>query len=435
MNDAIYITAAAAGPAIGLLLQHVWKRAGWVAGTVLTFAALGYLFLRPFYVVPFLLLALWGIAGTAYGAYLSWNARGIEPELDRKRSKTRLQRAELEAKLLKAKNEWADTRKEQKRALAVYTAIKSLSETLDISSISQRLSACITDCLDLDEFALYLQDMHDESARSPNLQLVVKRNFENSGLGDFGSLRSLMEKSGHDFSVPFVLNMKQSAFGVVPIFHVNEFIGCLAAAFPPSISSDTARQELLQAMHRFGEKIAFALKRVMLFQAVEWLSRVDGLTGVCRRNVLDERLKEETMRARTFKTTYCFLILDIDHFKKINDTYGHQFGDFVLNRIGEILKSSVYETDFVARYGGEEFAIILPRADPVGVLRKAEMIRLKMEEEDFAQGFETVRVTVSIGIAHYPRDGSTPEEVVSRADAALYAAKDQGRNRILDLKA
>lgn len=351
-------------------------------------------------------------------------------ELDRKRSKVRLLRAELEKKLFKEKNEWANTRKEQKRTLAVYTAIKSLSETLDIGSVRERLSTCIRDCLDLDEFALYLQDMHNVQ----NLRLVVKRNLENSGLGDSGRLRLAVEKSGHDFSSPCILNMEQSSSGAVPIRHMNEFIGCLVAKFPPSVSGDAARQELLARMHHFGEEIAFALKRVMLFQEVEWLSRIDGLTGVCRRNVLDERLKEEHMRAQTFKTTYCFIILDIDHFKKVNDTYGHQFGDFVLSRIGELLKSSVYETDFVARYGGEEFAIILPRADPDGVLRKAEMIRLKVENENFVQGLETVNTTISIGIAHYPRDGSTPEEVVSQADAALYAAKEQGRNRIVDMK-
>jgi len=127
------------------------------------------------------------------------------------------------------------------------------------------------------------------------------------------------------------------------------------------------------------------------------------------------------------------MLLDIDHFKHLNDTYGHIFGDVVLKRLGEILKSSVYETDFVARYGGEEFAILLPRAEPEGVRRKAEAIRDRVASETFTQAMETVRITVSIGIAHYPRDGAGPEEIVRMADQALYAAKLRGRNRVVDI--
>jgi len=170
----------------------------------------------------------------------------------------------------------------------------------------------------------------------------------------------------------------------------------------------------------------------MLFRRVEWLSLTDGLTGLWRRSALDEKVREELRRAAAFKTSMGFMIADIDHFKHLNDTYGHQFGDAVLRRVAELLRSGVYETDFVGRYGGEEFGIVLPRADSAGVLRKAETIRARIEAEPFAQGLERVRLTVSIGIAHFPRDGRTPEDIIARADAALYAAKEGGRNRVLD---
>ena len=106
--------------------------------------------------------------------------------------------------------------------------------------------------------------------------------------------------------------------------------------------------------------------------------------------------------------------------------------DFVLKR-GLLLRSSVYETDFVGRYGGEEFGRVLPRADAAGVLRKAEAIRARMEGEVFSQGFETVKISVSIGIAHFPRDGAAAGELVARADAALYRAKETGRNKVVDV--
>jgi diguanylate cyclase (GGDEF)-like protein len=126
------------------------------------------------------------------------------------------------------------------------------------------------------------------------------------------------------------------------------------------------------------------------------------------------------------------MIADIDHFKRLNDTYGHQFGDAVLKRVAQLLKAGVYETDFVGRYGGEEFGIVLPRADSAGLLRKAETIRSRIAAETFSQGLEKVKLTVSIGIAHFPRDGAGPDELVAAADKALYAAKEGGRDRVVD---
>jgi diguanylate cyclase (GGDEF)-like protein len=183
---------------------------------------------------------------------------------------------------------------------------------------------------------------------------------------------------------------------------------------------------------RFASEIAYALKRVMLFRQVEWLSLTDGLTGLWRRGALDEKVREEIRRAAAFKTTMGFMIADIDHFKRLNDTYGHQFGDAVLRRVAQLLKAGVYETDFVGRYGGEEFGVVLPRADSAGLLRKAETMRARIEAETFSQGLEKVRLTISIGIAHFPRDGRTPEELIAGADKALYAAKESGRNRVVD---
>ena len=104
----------------------------------------------------------------------------------------------------------------------------------------------------------------------------------------------------------------------------------------------------------------------------------------------------------------------------------------MLKRVGALLRAGVYETDFVGRYGGEEFGIVLPRADFAGVRRKAEAIRSKIEEENFVQGLETVKLTVSTGIAHFPRDGMTARDLIAGADKALYKAKETGRNKVVD---
>ena len=146
----------------------------------------------------------------------------------------------------------------------------------------------------------------------------------------------------------------------MPIHDSGELVGYFYARLP----KDQEPQALLAKAKIFAAETSLAFRRVKLFQEMEQLSQVDGLTGVFRRGAFDEKLREETLRARTFKTTYSLLMLDIDHFKRLNDRYGHPFGDQVLRRIGEILQGSVYETDFVARYGGEEFVLIMPRAEP-----------------------------------------------------------------------
>jgi diguanylate cyclase (GGDEF)-like protein len=102
-----------------------------------------------------------------------------------------------------------------------------------------------------------------------------------------------------------------------------------------------------------------------------------------------------------------------------------------LRRTGQILKESVYETDIVGRYGGEEFIILLPRAEAAGVMRKAEALRQRFEQEVISSGFENLKITVSIGLAHYPQGGKTADALISSTDRALYQAKETGRNRVV----
>ena len=216
---------------------------------------------------------------------------------------------------------------------------------------------------------------------------------------------------------------------MTPFEDNGEVLGLFYAKIPHGTNSE----EFLRNSKIFAGEIAFAFRRLKLFQDVENLSRIDGLTGAHRRGEFEERLRHEVVRARTFKTTVGILMLDIDHFKNLNDRYGHPFGDQVLKKVGEILNASVYETDFVARYGGEEFVVILPRAEPAGALRKAETIRAAIEAEKFSIAFETISISVSIGISHFPRDAFDPMALVAEADRALYEAKSRGRNQVVDI--
>ncbi len=178
------------------------------------------------------------------------------------------------------------------------------------------------------------------------------------------------------------------------------------------------------------KEISSSLKKIHLFEMTENMSQKDGLTGLFRRGVFNEKLNEEIIRARNFKYTVGLMMIDIDHFKYINDTYGHQVGDEVLKEVSSVIKNSVYETDFVARYGGEEFAVIMPRAEIEGSTRKAEYIRNAVASHRIRAGLVDIKVTISCGIAYFPYDGEDEKTLVENADRALYFSKENGRNRV-----
>lgn len=181
-------------------------------------------------------------------------------------------------------------------------------------------------------------------------------------------------------------------------------------------------------------EISPLIKRIYLFTRIDSLSLKDGLTGLYRRGIFNEKIDEEIVRARNFKHSVGLMMIDIDHFKRINDTYGHQAGDEILKGVSKVIKKCVYETDFVSRYGGEEFAIIMPRAEREGSFRKANFIRESVEKEKFKVGLVDIKVTISIGIAYYPEDAITKQSLIEKADKALYYSKEAGRNRVTDYR-
>jgi diguanylate cyclase (GGDEF)-like protein len=157
---------------------------------------------------------------------------------------------------------------------------------------------------------------------------------------------------------------------------------------------------------------------------LERLSTTDGLTSLTNRRALIQRLYDEAKRSLRTKQPFSVLMVDVDHFKSYNDSFGHQAGDEVLRRVAIVLRDSTRGIDCVGRYGGEEFAVLLPETPTAGALEVAERIRSRMESEEFLER----AMAVSIGVAEYPSHGDSAEDVVGAADAALYAAKRAGRN-------
>lgn len=174
---------------------------------------------------------------------------------------------------------------------------------------------------------------------------------------------------------------------------------------------------------------AVLITNARLHLEMEMMAITDGLTGLLNHRRFQERLSEEFRRIGRHPEPLSLILADLDHFKKINDTYGHPTGDEVLKKIAGILKKMVRDIDIVARYGGEEFAIILVNTEREGAYKLAERIRKEVEKRSFSFGGRKIPLTLSLGIASYPGDSRIKEDLISKADKALYQAKAEGRNR------
>ena len=180
-----------------------------------------------------------------------------------------------------------------------------------------------------------------------------------------------------------------------------------------------------------GHQFALALRRIRLYQEVERLAMTDSLTEMSTRRYFMERFEEELNRAKNRRSGLAFLMIDVDHFKKFNDQYGHMVGDQILREMGGIIKENIREIDIAGRYGGEEFCVVLPDTDEKGGVYVAERIRVAAEKTQIKSYDTKVNITISIGLAGFPKSGRTLPELIQKADKALYKAKESGRNQVI----
>jgi diguanylate cyclase (GGDEF)-like protein len=198
----------------------------------------------------------------------------------------------------------------------------------------------------------------------------------------------------------------------------------LGSARRHAFSPDLANQLEVVAL-QVGESIG----RARLFEQTERLATTDGLTGLLNHRTFQERIDAQLRQSERYGKRVSLLLCDIDHFKSVNDTYGHPVGDVVLKGVAATIAKEARTTDVVARYGGEEFAVVMPETDAAGALVIAERIRERIEKRVFESEQGQLRVTISLGIATFPDDAAKKAELVERADACLYHAKRHGRNQ------
>jgi diguanylate cyclase (GGDEF)-like protein len=214
----------------------------------------------------------------------------------------------------------------------------------------------------------------------------------------------------------------------LPLTIGGEIIGCI------SLNSDQPNAfdaQDLQFLSVIGYQMASSLKHFQRFSSIKNIAIYDTLTNLYNRRYFEERLEVEAQKSFFSDTSLSLVMMDIDHFKRVNDTLGHTEGDKVLCKIASLLKASVRKKDTVARYGGEEFILVLPEAGLEESSMISERIRRLVESTPFEVGQAQINLTVSLGISNFPsHHARTKEELVRMADLALYDAKRGGRNRV-----
>ena len=225
-------------------------------------------------------------------------------------------------------------------------------------------------------------------------------------------------------SIALPFRMKESQTGVLFLRSVEGEAGLTADSAEFAESVIEAAVAALEKAHDFATVVSDR-------ERLEQLAATDALTLCLNRRALIDVLERELDRARRYNLVLTILMVDLDHFKWINDSMGHLVGDTVLRQLGDILRREVRSVDAVARYGGEEFVIVLPETAVHGAMIFAERMRQRISQFPFGEGANPLRVTVSIGVASFPDQRiNSPETFLALADSALYRAKADGRNLV-----
>ena len=327
----------------------------------------------------------------------------------------------------------------------LYRASSQLSRALTLEDVQRTAFAAIAEVCAFDFAALTAYDATQHSHRvvatsgDPALMAILdgKRFPDNAGLVAMAVKNHIcLPKNGdlRDHYTPiFDTDVRLRGYAsllVVPLVYGNAALGALVIAGKAPRLFSASKVDMLGVL---ANQIVASLENARMYQAMEAMATTDALTGLKNRRVFQERLSELLRRAERHGGPVTLLLCDIDHFKRINDTYGHLVGDQVLRRVAQVVQAQVRTIDVAARYGGEEFVVILDSTDQAGGRLLAERIRQEVQKLVLQSDKGAFGCTLSLGIATFPDDaagaGSEPRLIIECADQALYAAKRNGRNQ------
>ena len=361
--------------------------------------------------------------------------------------RTRIQELEqeLEGAHLQAKTLGDLLEKKLNEIYTLYHVSRTVSSLLDIHEMLRQVSGIIKKSIPFDRISLYLLDdnrealdLHFFSGLDVHEKVSILRGegtpgriFENGEHVHIHDLSVFYETFNDFIHFPGESKRSGSYIGIALKVH-NITIGVIGMDSSVKFGLGVDDMDL---MAELSHQIAAGIEKSRLFEQIQQLSQIDGLTGLYNHRIFQEKLRQEVNRRNRTQKPLSLIMLDIDHFKQVNDNYGHQSGDSILKELSEIITSQSRCTtiDVCCRYGGEEFAIIMPELELHNAVKVAERLRKVVENNGFRikEGAPDVKVTVSLGAAGVTgADDLSPEELVKKADDALYLSKKNGRNRV-----
>jgi len=222
---------------------------------------------------------------------------------------------------------------------------------------------------------------------------------------------------------------KKDFFVTIPLKIEKEIVGVLNIN---DGEQDSFEESSLEMVLDISDFISMSVSNAILYEQTKQLAVTDGLTGISNRPNMEQALQNEFERSMRYGSPLSVVLLDVDHFKGVNDTYGHQKGDEILVAVASLLKKVCRTNDIAARYGGEEFLMILPQSNAQGAFKIAERVREEMMKMNFTGNESNFSVTTSCGVAELDRDFiKNTDQLVAIADHALYEAKNSGRNKTI----
>ncbi|MBI5189425.1 MAG: diguanylate cyclase [Nitrospirae bacterium] len=322
---------------------------------------------------------------------------------------------------------------------ALHKISSELSSTLDLGDILERLATLSKDILPYDNLTIALTEAGGKvrfrtikgyGPMQPPADAVA---VEGSLLGWIVENRQPLSFSDLDqrtdklpiFPVKDLQASCRSFLGIPLVSH-DEVLGLFTLSLREPDAITGYQQHVLSII---ANQVAVNIANAKLHYMMQQMATTDGLTGLINHRHFQEKADAEFARVARYPGPLSILLLDIDHFKKVNDTYGHPVGDAVLKRVSKILKDTVRDSDIAARYGGEEFVALLTNTDEKGAMQMAERIRVTIEKSRFLLDGKNIPITVSVGCASHPVDAGDKAGLIAKADQALYWSKGHGRNR------
>jgi diguanylate cyclase (GGDEF)-like protein len=316
----------------------------------------------------------------------------------------------------------------------LYDVSKTISSVLDYRELLNKIINIAIEVLDAEKGSIMLFDEETEMLTIEAAYGLPKEVVENALINPHKGIVGWVIRTGKTLLIYDTL--KEAGFEKLkgrkaesgtllsaPLKVKDKTIGVINISKPVPNTYTESDKELFSAI---ALQAAIAIDKAILYR----LAITDGLTKLYLHRYFQQRFDEELKRAKRYGKSVSLIMMDIDHFKNFNDTYGHQVGDRVLKTVARLVEKSIRDTDIPARYGGEEFAVILPEMDSEGARVPAERIRKAIESYDFYVEEEKVPITISLGVATYPEHAEEKSMIIEYADTALYYSKETGRNRV-----